>query len=144
MRNKFVNLFIQELSLDLKIGALLLLVIFSLSFQKNIRLKKQEIVQLRQDKLTAQSLEKQIPELEAKLKALEVERKAVSALKSKANLVLKGIFIKGGASAAIINNEIYQKNDTVSGLLITVITSNTVTFEDPATGEQSKIQLPEQ
>ena len=143
MRNKFINLSLQELNLDLKAIAVLLLVIFSLFFQKNIRLKKQEIVRLNQDKITAQSLEKQIPALEAKLISLEAQGKRVAALKSKVNLVLKGIFIKDGKSSALINDDIYQKNDTVSGLIITAITSKSVTFEDPATGEQGKIQLPE-
>ncbi len=143
MRNKFINLFLQELSLDLKIGAVLLLIIISLSFQKNARLKGEEVVKLRQDKIKVQNLEKQIPGLEDKLKGLEVRSKAVGMVKSKANFVLKGIFTKDGQSAALIGDDVYQKNDMISGFIITSITSNTVTIGDPATGEQSKIQLPE-
>ena len=142
MKNKFINLFLQELNLDLKMGAVLLFIILSLFFQKNMRLNGEEVVKLRQDKITAQNLEKQIPGLEDKLKGLEAESKAVGILKRKVDFVLKGIFTKDGQSAAIIGNDVYQKNDVISGFIITSITSNTVTIEDPATGEQSKIQLP--
>lgn len=135
MRNKFINLFLQELNLDLKIGVVLLLIVLSFSFQKNMHLKRQEIVRLREDKITALSLEKQIPALEAKLKTMETQGKAIGAL--------KGIFIKDGKPSALINNDIYQKNDIVSGLIITVITSKSVTLENPDSGEQGKLQLPE-
>lgn len=142
MRNKFVNLFLQELNLSLKIGVVLLLIVLFFFFQKKARLNGQEIARLRQDKIAAQNLEKQIPGLEDKLKGLEAKSKAVGILKPKANFVLKGIFTKDGQSVALIDNHIYQKNDVISGFIITSITSNTVTIGDPATGEQSKIQLP--
>ena len=143
MKNKFVNLLSQEPNFSLKTGAVILLVIFSLFLYRGMGLKRTEITKLRQDKVMAQELKKQIPALEEKIKAFEVKEVPIVALKRNATLVLKGIFTKDGESAALINNDIYQKNDVVSGLIITAITSNTVTFQDPITAEQSKIQLPE-
>ena len=143
MKNKFINLLFQEPNFSLKLSAVILLVIFSLFLHRGMGLKRAEIKKLRQDKVMAQKLKKQIPALEEKLKALEVKGEATVALKRNVNLVLKGIFTKNGESAALINDDIYQKNDIVSGLMITAITSNTVTFQDPLTAEQSKIQLSE-
>lgn len=143
MKNKFVNLLLQELSFGLKICALLLFIILSLFFQKDARLKAEEAAKLQRDKITAQNLERQIPGLEDKLKGLEEKSKTTAILKSKANFVLKGIITKDGQSTALIEDDIYQTNDPISGLIITSITSNTVTFKDQRTGEQSKMQLPE-
>jgi hypothetical protein len=143
MKNKFINLLSQEPNFSLKIGAVILLVIFSLFLYKVMGLERAEIAKLCQDKATAQELQKQIPVLEEKIKALEVEKRAAGALKRNVTLVLKGIFTKDGVSTALINNDIYQKNDMISGLMITGITSNTVTLEDPFTSEKSKLQLPE-
>lgn len=143
MKNKFINLLFQEPDFSLKTSAVILLVIFSLFLYKGLGLKRVEITKLRQDKVMVQELEKQISLLEEKIRAFEVDGKVARALKRNVSLVLKGILIKDGESAALINNDIYQKNDVVSGLIITAITSNTVTFQDPLTAEQSKIQLPE-
>jgi hypothetical protein len=143
MKNKFINLLFQEPNFSIKLGAVILLVIFSLFLHRGMGLKRAEIKKLRQDKVMAQKLKKQIPALEEKLKALEAKGEATVALKRNVNLALKGIFTKNDESAALINDDIYQKNDIVSGLMITAITSNTVTFQDPLTAEQSKIQLSE-
>jgi len=144
MKNKFINLFLQEPSLDSKIVVVFFFIILSLTLQKDTRLKDIEVLKLRQDKITAQNLEKQIPALENKLKGLEETKgKAVSIIKRKIDFVLKGILTKDGKSEAIIGDDIYQENDVISGFIITSITSNTVTIQDPSTGEQGKIQLPE-
>jgi len=144
MKNKFINLLFQEPNFSLKIGAVILVVILSLFLHRGMGSKRAEITKLLQDKETAQKLEQQIPALEEKIKALEVKGKEVKALKRNVSLVLKGILMtKNGEPGALINDGIYQKNDKVSGLIITKITSNTVTLEDPLTAEQVKIQLPE-
>ena len=143
MKNKYINLLFQELSFSLKAGAVILLIIFSLFLHKGMGSKRMKIAELRQDKAMAQELERQIPVLEEKLKTLEVKGEASVALKRNVKLVLTGIMTKSGESSALINDEIYQKNDTVNGLVITEITSNTVTLQDPFTAEHTKIQLPE-
>jgi hypothetical protein len=143
MKNKFINLLSQEPNFRLKLGAVILLVVFSFFSYRGMGSKRAEIAKLHQDKLVALELKKQIPALEDKLRGFEAENVPAVGLKSSANLILKGIFTKGNESAALINNDIYQKNDMVSGLIITEIASNAVTLEDPITAEQSKIQLPE-
>jgi len=143
MKNKFINLLFQEPGFSLKLSAVILLVIFSLFLTKAKVLKRAEIIRLTQDQAKAGELKIQIPALEERLKALEVKTEATVVLKPQVNLVLKGVLTLDGESAAIINNDIYQKGDTVSGLIITAITANTVTLQDPITAEQTKIQLPE-
>ena len=144
MKNKFINLFLHELRLDSKIAAVLFFIILSLTLQKDARLMDIEVMKLRRDKIKTHDLEKQIPALENKLKGLEEARgRAVSITKRKIDFVLKGVLTKDGKSEAIIDNDIYRENDVISGFIITSITSNAVTFQDPVTGDQGKIQLPE-
>jgi len=145
MRNKFINLLLQELSLDLKICTVFLFIILSVFFLKNMRLKTKEVAKLHQDKITVQNLEKQIPGLGDKLKDLQARGKMAGSLslRPKANFVLKGIVTKEGESVALIGDDICKKNDTISGFIVTSITPNTVTLADPVTGEQNTIQLSE-
>jgi hypothetical protein len=143
MKNKFISLLFQEPNFSLKLVVIILLATFSFFLHKGIGLKRAEIAKFRQDKAMVEELSKQIPVLEEKLKALELKVKSIVPLKRNVSLVLKGILTQNGASAALINDDIYQKNDLVGGLIITAITSNAVTLEDPSTSEQTKIQLPE-
>ncbi len=143
MKNKFINLLFQEPGFSLKVATVILFVIMSFFLNRGLGLKRIELSKLCQNKLKAQELAKQIPALEEKLKEFEVKGKAVEILKRNVDLFLKGILTKDGESVALINNEMYHKNDMVSGFIITAISSNTVTLQDPLTAEQSKIQLPE-
>jgi len=143
MRNKFLSLILEERILSLKIGAILFLSIISIFLQRSALLNKQELVRLLKDKVTVQDLARQIPSLEEKLRSLQAQKEVSGDLKPRVGLSLKGILIKGGQSVALINDDIYQKNDMVAGYMITSISTNTVTLEDPATGEESKLQLPE-
>jgi hypothetical protein len=142
MKNKFVNLLFQEPSFSLKVGALILFIMSSLFLYKGLGLKRTEITKLCQDKAMAQELKMQIPASEERIKALEVNKRT-SGAKRNESLLLKGILTKGGESAALINDNIYQKNDMISGFIITAITATTVILEDPLTAEQRIIHLPE-
>jgi hypothetical protein len=143
MKNKFINLLLQEPNFSLKLAVVISLAMCSLYLHRDIGLKRSEISKLSRDSARVQELGKQIVALEGNLRGFEEKGKITQALKRNLNLVLKGIFTQNGESAALINEDIYQKNDTVSGLIITAISANTVTLFDPITAEQSKIQLPE-
>jgi len=129
-----------EFSFGLKIAAALLLIFIAFSLQKNIVFKKQQIARLSQDKIKAQDLEKELLYLESKLKSLEEQGKTVS-LNRKVDFVLKGVFAKGGESVVLIGEEIYHKNDMVSGFMITAITPDGITIIDPATDAITKVPL---
>ncbi|MBM3243595.1 MAG: hypothetical protein FJZ12_02005 [Candidatus Omnitrophica bacterium] len=143
MKNKFINLLLEERTVAVKLGVFILLVFLCLSLNSTVSAKKKEAMKLKDDKAVAISLENQLQELNKKLKLFEEMGKVAGSLQVKANLSLKGIIIKDGKAAALINNDIYQQNDLIAGCIITSITTNTITLEDPATGEESKIQLPE-
>ena len=141
MRNKYLNLLFGERDFNLKLLGAVLLAGLSLFSITSCADKRLEAERLRQDKVRVQELEGRVLQLEAKLKSLEGSLQLDSQLKQKADFALKGIISKGDTSAAIINDEVYQVCDAVSGCTILNISANTVTFQDPATGEQITIRL---
>jgi hypothetical protein len=143
MRNKYLNLLFGERDFNLKLLGAVLLAGLSLFSITSCADKRLEAERLQQDKVRVQELEGRVLQLEAKLKSLEGSLQLDSQLKQKADFALKGIISKGDTSAAIINDEVYQVGDAVSGYTILNISANTVTFQDPATGEQITIRLPE-
>ena len=145
MRNKFINLLFQDLSLSLKIIVVALLVALYLFLQKGIFLRESEAARWRQDNALAQQLARQIPGLEKKIEALSAlleKGKIIDNIPPKINLVLSGIFIKDGKPVALIGENIYQKNDTVEGFTISDITFGAVILEDHATKEQRELRIP--
>lgn len=143
MRNKFINLFFQDLNLSLKIVIVLLLAALYFFLQWGSPLKRLEADRLRQDRTLAQELARQIPALEKKVAAFRERGKTIGNLSRKINFVLSGIFIKDGNPVALIGENIYQKNDTVDGFTISGITSTAVILEDQATKEKRELRLPQ-
>jgi hypothetical protein len=139
MRNKFINLFFQDLYLSLKIVAIVFLATFYFFLQKGAILKKLEAARLRQDKVSAQELARQIPGLEKKLDVLR-EKGIVRSRKT--NFILSGIFIKDDKPVALIGENIYQKNDTIDSFMILEITLNGIVLEDQSTKEKREVRLP--
>lgn len=145
MRNKFINLLVQDLSLSLKIIAVALLAPLYLFLQKGVFLRELEAARWRQDKALAEQLARQIPGLQKKIEALSAlleKGKIIENLPLKINLVLSGIFIKDNKPVVLIGENIYQKNDTVEGFTISDITSTAVILEDQATKEERELRLP--
>jgi len=142
MRNKFVNLFFQDLTLSLKIIAVAFLVVLCLLLNKATLHKELETARLRRDNALAQELARQIPGLEKKIEILQEKGKIIGILPRKINFVLSGIFIKDGKPIALIGDNIYQKNDTINGFTILDITSQAVIIEEEATKQKREVRLP--
>lgn len=141
MGNKFINLFFQDLNLRLKIVAVVLLTALCLFLQRGALLKKLEAARLGQDKILAQELAKKIPGLEKQLEALRKEGNAIGLLPRNINFVLSGMFIKDGEPVALINDNVYQKNDIIDGFVILEITARAVILEDIVTKKKRELNL---
>ena len=143
MKNRWINFFIQDRSLQLGIVALLALVFLSSWLYKDLGARQVRLAKLKQELAKANQTLKEIPQLEERLKALQEKAVIAEARPKEINFALRGVFIQENAPVALIGEDMYRENDSIDKFIITKITPNYVVLEDKTTQQQSILRIPE-
>ena len=143
MINKVFILFIQDLTFQLKVITILVIVFIQFLLWGKIQRQGIKLVKLRQELNQAKEALQEVPRLEEKARILEEEAVISQSQPKEINLALKGIFIQDNTSVALIGEDMYRENDLIGGFVILKITPNQLILQDINTQQQTTLSLPE-
>ncbi|MCX5703918.1 MAG: hypothetical protein NT066_05460 [Candidatus Omnitrophica bacterium] len=143
MRNRAINLFIQDHPFQVKLITILVIAFLQFLLLKEIQVQGFKLLKLRQELSQAKEALQEVPRLEEKVRILEEKAVILQSQPKEISFALKGIFIQDNTPIALIGEDMYRENDSINGFVIAEITPNYVVLEDKATQLQSILRIPE-